>query len=121
MSIRIATKAARESIFRRARVGAVIAKGERILSTGHNYIGYTKWIKRPYKESVHAEQAAILRLLKDRRLNDLAGATIYVSRIGRDGCIRLSYPCSNCQRLIQSVGITEVVYTTNNGVESYVV
>jgi len=117
--IRHATRAASESVFYRARVGAVIAKGERILSTGHNYIGYTKWIKRPYPESVHAEQAAILQLLKKRRLDDLVGSTCYVSRIGRDGRTKLSRPCTSCAELIRSVGIKEVVYTTDNGVESY--
>jgi deoxycytidylate deaminase len=118
--IRHATRAASESVFHRARVGAVIAKGERVLSSGCNYIGYSRLLpNRPYPESIHAEQAAILQLLKKRRLDALVGSTLYVSRIGRDGRPRLAAPCSCCRTLIFSVGISEVIHTTNNGVESY--
>ena len=118
--IRHATKQAHESIFYRARVCAVIAKGERILSTGHNYLGYSKLLpNRPYPESVHAEQSAILKLLKKRRLNDLAGSTIYVSRVGANGNCRLARPCSSCASLIRAVGISKVSFTSNEGVESY--
>lgn len=119
--IRIATKAANASKFRRARVGAVIAKGNRILSVGHNRIGFSKYLPdRPYPESVHAEQQAILQLLKARKLNDLAGSTIFVSRIDRSGTHRLARPCRVCNGLIRAVHIHRVVYTTDNGVEEYV-
>lgn len=107
-----ATKAASESVFHRARVGAVIAKGERILSTGYNRIGYSRFLRnRPYPESIHAEQAAVLKLLKERRLNDLSGSTIYVSRILRNGHTACALPCGVCNSLLASVGIKEVIYT----------
>src|SRR3990167_3662103 len=119
--IRHATKQAHESIFYRARVGAVIAKGERVLSTGHNYLGYSKLLpNRPYPESIHAEQSAILKLLKKRRLDVLAGSTIYISRVGANGTCRLSRPCAQCFDLIRAVGISKVVFTTDDGVEEYV-
>ena len=109
-----------ESKFRRARVGAVVVKGNRILSTGCNRIGFSKYLRdRPHSCSVHAEQQAILQLLKARRMNDLIGATIYVSRIGRNGKARLSRPCSNCNQLIHTVGISRVVFTTNERVAEY--
>ena len=118
--IRIATKVAYESKFYRARVGAVVVKGNRILSTGCNRIGFSKYLRdRTYSCSVHAEQQAILQLLKARRMNDLIGATIYVSRIGRNGSMRLSRPCNNCSNLIRAVGISRVVFTTNEGVAEY--
>lgn len=119
MSLKIATRIANDSLFHRARVGAVIAKGERILSSGCNRLGYTKYIKRPYPESIHAEQAAILKLLRERRLNDLAGSTLFVSRIGRTGVLRLAKPCHVCNELIHAVGISKVVYTTNEGIDEY--
>ena len=118
--IHVATKKAHESKFRRARVGAVIAKGHRLLSSGCNRIGYSRLLPgRPYPESIHAEQQAILALLSQRRLDALVGATIYVSRVGRDGSQRLSKPCYICASLIEAVGIHKVVYTTNTGVEQY--
>ena len=118
--IRLATKAAYESKFRRARVGAVIVRGDRVLSVGCNRIGFSHLLpNRPYRESIHAEQQAILGLLKARRQHELIGATIYVSRIGRNGHERLSKPCGNCHLLCATVGIHKVVYTSDQGVMEY--
>ena len=118
--IRIATKVAHDSKFRRARVGAVIVMGSRVLSVGCNHIGYSHFLpNRPYPESMHAEMQAIVELLKKRRQDELIGATIYVSRIGRNGMVRLARPCRHCDILIRAVGINKVVFTTNEGVGEY--
>lgn len=114
--IRLAAKAAEASSFRRARVGAVVSKGRRILATGHNYIGFCKFIRnRCYPESVHAEVAAIAQLIKKRRYDDIQGSTVYVARIGRAGDLRLSRPCGNCQAVMKALGIKDVVYTDDSG------
>ena len=118
--IRLASKQASESKFSRARVGAVIAKGNRVLAVGHNRIGYSKHLRfRRFSESIHAEQDAILQLLKARRGDELVGATIYVSRINNSEKPMLSRPCAMCNSLIQAVGIRQVVFTTNEGVAEY--
>ena len=117
--IRHAQKQALLSQFRRARVGAVVAKGARILATGHNAIRNFALVKRPYPESTHAEVAAIGQLLKARRLHDLAGATLYVCRVGRLGESRLSRPCCNCESLARAVGIRRVIFTTDGGTDGY--
>lgn len=120
MSIRLATKAAHESKFRRARVGAVVVSGNRVLSVGHNRIGYSKYLSnRPYRESIHAEMQAVLELLKTRRQAELIGATVYVSRISRSGKPRLAKPCKYCFDLLRAVGVSHVVFTTNEGVAEY--
>lgn len=115
--IKYAKKAACDSKFR-YRLGAVIAKGKRVLATGTNRIGYTKWLDRPFKESIHAESDAILSLLKARRLNDLVGSTLYVARINATGEVRMSKPCPYCHRLAETVGIKRIVYTNDTGGES---
>ena len=117
--IRNAIREARLSTFKRARVGAVVAKGGRILSVGHNEIRHMAIIKRPYPESTHAEMAAIGKLLKQRRLHDLVGATMYVSRIGRAGEHRLARPCVDCEQLCRAVGIKRVIFTTSEGTDGY--
>ena len=115
--IRIAIKIAHESKFKRARVGAVVVRGNRVLSTGCNRIGFSKYLpNRSFRESVHAEAQAILELLKHKRGNELVGSTMYISRINNSGVARFSKPCSFCSRLIESVGIKRVFYTTNIGV-----
>ncbi len=110
--IRLANKEATKSRFY-FRLGAVIVKGNRVLSTGHNRIGYCEL--NDFKCSKHAEMDAILKLLrKTKGLSSLSGSTIYDSRINHKGETLLAKPCKKCFALIQSVGIKRVIYTTNH-------
>lgn len=112
-----AYKVAKTSTFHRHRLGAVVVRGHRILATGSNSIRYSKEIK---EGTLHAEEAAILKLLKSRRQHLLSGADIYVSRVRPNGTVGLARPCDRCMDLIQSVGISRVFYTTNEqGTEIY--
>lgn len=112
MSFRIAAREAMKSSFKRHRLGAVIVKGGRILSTGFNKHGYNSVSSLP---TMHAEASAISKLLKQRRLHDLAGSEIYVSRFTKAGRVGMARPCPNCLVLIRSVGITKIHYTTDDG------
>jgi dCMP deaminase len=113
----------------RRRYGAVITKDNIIVSTGYN--GAAAGIKDcldvgkctrtelriPHGEryelchSVHAEANAIIRASVD----ELRGATIYIS--GEDGgaveCH--SEPCMMCKRMILNARILKVVYSDGNG------
>lgn len=112
MSMRLAEKAALKSEFLRHRVGAVIVKGQRVLSTGYNNIGYSKYIKQ---HSVHAEERAVVSLLREGRLTDLVGSTIYVTRFTKAGNIGLAAPCARCQALLRSVGCSRAIYSDSEG------
>ena len=101
-----------KSDFKQHRLGAVIVKGKRILSTGFNKYGYDSFSK---KSTVHAEANAVLKLLKQRRLADLVGSEIYVTRYTPGGRVGLARPCDDCLRLIHAVGISKIHYTTNTG------
>lgn len=108
----MAAKQALKSEFAQHRLGAVIVKGGRILATGFNS-------RRPssllHTETLHAEAAAILKLLKEKRLEDLAGSDLYVTRFTKGGAIGMARPCSECMALIESVGIKRIHYTTDYG------
>lgn len=107
-----ARKEAEKSTFNRARVGAIIVKGGRILSSGYNQTRYSKLSARNQYKSIHAEEACIIKLLrKPNGLQMLAGATIYITRIKKDGSTGLAKPCKTCQDLINSVGIKKIVHT----------
>lgn len=112
MSFRIAEKEAKKSTFYKHRLGAVIVKGNRILSTGFNEIRYAKEIGN---STLHAEQAAILKLLKAGRQDELVGASLYVSRFTKAGRLGCSRPCEMCSELIRSVGITRIHYLNESG------
>lgn len=123
--LRLASKKAKNSSFERARMGAVIAKNGRVLSIGNNAVRYYKnpkglKVSRVWEDSLHAEQAAILKLLNARRQDELIGSTIFVSRVRKNGNPGLAKPCAICSELIRAVGIKKVVYTTDNGTEEYV-
>lgn len=110
--IRIAKKQAKKSAFLKHRVGAVIVKGNRVISTGYNEIRYSHYLDKP---TVHAEEAAVIKVLNRLGQHDLVGARIYVSRYTKAGHIGIAAPCSRCRTLLRSVGISSAVYTTDSG------
>lgn len=110
MSFRAAYKEAGKSKHKQHRLGAVIVRGSRILSTGYNQLRPSGVLRTP---TLHAEAAAVLKLLKERRLHDLSGAEMYVTRFTRGGRVGLSRPCHHCMDLIRSVGIKQIHYTTD--------
>jgi deoxycytidylate deaminase len=112
--LRIATKRAFESSFERARVGAVLVRGGRILESACNSIRGASKIQKRIPESLHAEQAVIIRMLNTNRQHLIAGATIYVTRINNHGKTSLAKPCETCAQILRDLGIKRVYYTTGN-------
>ena len=110
--IRNAEKQAHKSQFK-YRVGAVLVRSGRVLSTGHNKVGHRS--KQRIWESVHAEESAIVNALKSGSMGRIPGSILYVVRILSDGSLSCAKPCTKCNALIQSVGIKKVVYTDWDG------
>ena len=113
----IAIQVSLRSTCMRRKVGAVIVKDNRILSTGYNGApsGLPNCIdncERCYRSAhnipsgqmldmcyaVHGEQNAILNAMKTGE--NLKGASIYVN----------TYPCPTCMKLIIQVGISNIFY-----------
>lgn len=114
MSFRIAEKQAKKSTFKQHRVGAVLVKGSRVLSTGYNKYGYTKELKYP---TIHAEEMAIVKLLKLGFQDKLVNSNLYVTRFTPAGNLGIAKPCSRCMELIRSVGVSHVYFIGSSGVE----
>ena len=57
------------------------------------------------KMSYHAEELCIENLIRQRKNNKLRKYTLVLMKTGMDGTIRESFPCKNCQKLIDKVGI----------------
>lgn len=110
---------AHEEAFRgnsRFKLAAVIMKGGRILSIGHNYLtsdpkGYkNNFVEQGFhRHSFHAEFDAILN-----SNTDITGAKLLVYRFGADGSLRNSKPCERCWEAIRGAGITYCYYWDNN-------
>lgn len=113
----IAVQVSLRSTCTRRRVGAVIVKDNRILSTGYNgspskIPNCTDFTDRCYRSlnnipsgekldlcyAIHAEQNAIMNAL--RTGESLEGASIYIT----------TFPCSTCAKLILQSGIRNIYY-----------
>lgn len=116
--IELAMRIAGQTEFREYKHGAVLVRGGTVLNTSCNKNKYKAWANR-FRDSkkqrghatVHAEIGAILGL--DRSITE--GSTVYVVRVGRDGCLRNSKPCPMCEAAMQFVGVKKVVYSNENG------
>ena len=91
------------------QLGAVVVKGNRILSTGFNTMRTSPRSTHPYS-TLHAEMSAILKARCD-----ITGSDLYVYRQTKDGCLASSKPCPYCMKLIKSAGIKNIYYTDESG------
>lgn len=118
-----AAKAISELSDHRVHVGAVVAAGARIISSGCNSQTKSHPIQARLdreefgcdsKGPLHAEVAALLPLVKEG--TDLSTATIYVYRQYKNGGFACARPCKRCEKLIRSLGIKKVCYTIDGGI-----
>jgi cytidine deaminase len=91
------------------RVGAVLVRRGRVLSTGVN-----RYRNHPAQVSLegvsyHAEEVAI------RKAGDAEGATIYVARITKSGLIGKAMPCERCRLMLSEHGVHTAVWTEVDG------
>ncbi|MGW8953952.1 hypothetical protein [Streptomyces sp. NPDC055709] len=95
----------------RYRVGAVLARGSRVLTHSSN-----RYRNAPGTDFHHATFHAEEVLL--RRTRSARGAVVYVARVSPDGAPALARPCPRCQRALAADGVTRALYTTATGVGS---
>lgn len=119
----VASEVSKLGNFKRARVGAVVVEGNRIISTGHNssktnplqckYNAYRDFQENEMPARVHAEIAALAPLMRENI--DWRHISLYVYRELRDGTRSCARPCEACSRLIRKLGIRFVYYTDWDG------
>jgi deoxycytidylate deaminase len=108
---RLAYNEAKKSTHR-FRLGAVIARGNKILGVGFNKGNKTHPISNHPYSSIHAETDAVI----DLDVEDLPKkTTLYVCRIKKNGTYGLASPCEFCRRLITTKRITRIAYTNLTG------
>ena len=104
------------------KIGCVVVKGHRIVSSGHNHKSkccalQAKLDTEKYKVQCpgkyHAEIMALLPLMKAKV--DLKGCSIYVYREHKDGTLAMARPCSSCEKVIRQCGIKKIFYSIENG------
>lgn len=107
---RMAKLMARQSTATNFKMGAVIARGKKILGVGFNDPYKTHPQSNTRYQFIHAELSAILNAR-----TDLNGACIYIYRSGQHERPMLSKPCDCCMELLRRAGIKTIFYSTNGG------
>lgn len=107
----VAKEESLKSDYHKAQIGAVVVKGNKVLSKAYNEIRHCKVGKRfsPWDNSVHAERNACRKVDKEK----LKGTSIFVYRETKDGMPALALPCDDCFNMIQSLGIKRIYFSTN--------
>lgn len=88
------------------RHGAVVVVNGRVISSATNKkVGdpSTAW----RKSHIHAEFAALIAAG-----TRATGASVYIARVLADDTPAYSEPCKKCARLLQRLGVSQVVWTT---------
>jgi deoxycytidylate deaminase len=105
----LARKLAQSSDYEQHPMGAVIARGNKLISVGFNR-KRTHPMSKTRFANTHAELAAIINAR-----GDLRGAEIYIYRETRNGELAMARPCEHCQQLIRDFGIRTSYYSTEKG------
>jgi dCMP deaminase len=91
------------------KLGAVITRGNKVVSIGYNK-NKTHTKSNHCWKRLHAEISAIIKARQD-----LTGCSIYIYREKKDGSFGLARPCHTCMLAIKEAGITKAHYTTEKG------
>lgn len=97
------------------RLGSVLARGRRIISTGTNISKshpvqshYAKKSGQPRRIHLHSEIRTLLRSKK-------SGDVIYVARVSKSGhSLRKAEPCEMCKLALKDMGVKTVFYSIDN-------
>lgn len=118
-----AAKAVSElSDFNRVHIGCIVTEGNRIISSGFNSMRSHPIQKILDKERfdadtphcLHAESMALIPLMNKKNIN-WKKCSIYVYRELKNGQLGMCRPCASCEKLIRSMGIRRICYTTSSG------
>lgn len=97
------------------KMAAVIARRSKIVSVGLNSHKtdplQSRYSRHPLSICKHAEIDAIKNALKNKKVQSLKGATIYVARIRKDNEVALAKPCTGCEKALAAYGITRAYWT----------
>jgi deoxycytidylate deaminase len=61
--------------------------------------------------------ACLLKAISFRKQVDV----MKVERYGKDGRMRMAFPCESCQAAIKSAGVKRVMFTTEDGWKQWLV
>lgn len=111
-----------KSTYSRVKIGTVIVRGNKLVSSGANLCTshpqqrrFNDLVGRPAPaHALHSELHAIVRAKGE----SLHGCHLYVARLDRRGLWADSKPCPACTMAIRMAGVARVTYTTPQGIKT---
>lgn len=104
----------------RFRLGAVLVKRRKVISTGFNQMKKTHPLMQrhnPRKDillGLHAEIHSCIGVPAAQ----LESADVWVARVYANGRLAMAMPCKVCQNFLREVGVKNVYYSTGTGKNS---
>ncbi len=112
---KLAKNLAQKSNHHKYKYGCILFHRHKIISTGWNIKRTHPKSPHPWKHT-HAEFYTILGV----PANELEGASIFVYMERKNnGSKGIGKPCKFCNRMLEDCGIKEVIYSTNEGYDTY--
>ena len=99
------------------RLGAVLVKKGRVISTGFNIMRKSHPIMQKYSENIdftlglHAEVHSCIGV----SANDLHASELWVCRLHKNEEFAMARPCLTCQKFLIDIGIKKVYFTNLEG------
>jgi deoxycytidylate deaminase len=113
----IAKEESKKSTLTDWRIGAVIVKGNKIISRGHNKLsGKMQIIEQRYNIklwSLHAEMLAIMDCKED-----INGSVLFIAGTKMNGNAVYCRPCKHCMKMIKQFSFHAIYYLTKDGFEA---
>lgn len=116
------------SDFNKIHIGCVAVYKNQVLAVGYN-TNKTHPLQKKFNKyrhmyygnvepmpKLHAEMSCLVQI-KDMNI-DFSKVELYIYRENRNGKLAISRPCGACMRMIDSLGIKKIHYTTDNGFAS---
>lgn len=113
------------SDFKRVHIGCIAVYKNQILSVGYN-TNKTHPLQKKYNKFrninydnvepipfLHAEMSCLLQI-KEMDI-DFNKVELYIYREDKNGNLAMCRPCKACMKMIDTLGIKNIYYTTNNG------
>ena len=112
------------SDYNRIHIGCVAVYKNHIIGVGYN-TNKTHPIQKKYNKyrcikysgdfipRLHAEMSCLIQI-KDTEI-DFSKVELFIYREYKDGSLAMSRPCGACMKMIDSLGIKKIHYTTHGG------
>lgn len=119
----VAKAVSKTSLHSKFKIGAALILNKSVVAVGVNDENKSHPLQKKYnalrfnddacKHSIHAEIDVLTKA--KNQIENFKNAKLYVFRLQRTGMIGNARPCKACMQAIKDFGVSEIYYSTDNG------